>query len=118
MTHGKRIRHRTPAKAKAEREYDARVKVWKTEPGNRVCRACLPITKFEGKPITAFSNLTCDNHHKHGKLGKLLMDERFWIPVCRSCHAWIDANRKAAQALGLLAPAGQWNRLPPGMKPL
>lgn len=29
---------------------------------------------------------TTDNHHERGRLGPLLLDERYWRPCCRRCH--------------------------------
>lgn len=48
-------------------------------------------------------------HHVRGRLGTLLLDERFWLPVSRRGHQWIDANRRAAQERGWLAQKGEWN---------
>ena len=49
-------------------------------------------------------------HHTRGRQGPLLLDERFWIGVCRKCHVWIHRNPNEARSLGLLAPMGQWNK--------
>lgn len=83
--------------------YNARVKVWKTE--RPVCDICLRGDVSPGQEPRP----TQDCHHQRGKLGPLLMDERFWIPVCRPHHAWIDANRDLARAMGLLCARGEWN---------
>lgn len=50
-----------------------------------------------------------DVHHSRGRAGSLLIDERFWIPVCRRAHNWIQANPERARALGLLCQPGEWN---------
>lgn len=49
-------------------------------------------------------------HHTYGRVGSLLLDEKFWKPVCRECHNWIGAHPKAARERGLIAPLGQWNQ--------
>lgn len=51
-------------------------------------------------------------HHVRGRIGRLLLDERFWVPVCRVHHARIHARPAEARALGLLAQPGQWNTVP------
>ncbi len=105
------IRRRTPL-ARARRRINAisttrrrslnayakAARAWKAQPENRACR-------FPGcrRPAT-------DIHHTRGRIGSLLTDTRFWVPVCRSHHDWIGANPASARDLGLLAPLGQWNR--------
>ena len=41
--------------------------------------------------------------------------EEMWVakPGKAAAYAWIDANRAEARKLGLFAPEGQWNELPP-----
>lgn len=60
---------------------------------------------------------TSDVHHSRGRLGPLLMDQRFWIPVCRTCHDWIGSNPDAARKLtwksiAVLCAKGEWNSPP------
>lgn len=62
-------------------------------------------------------NPTVDVHHSRGRLGSLLCDMRFWIPVCRTCHDWIGSNPDAARKLTwngipVLCEKGQWNSPP------
>lgn len=95
----KRVNQVSDKQRARNRAYNARVKVWKLE--NPQCRAC----RVLGEKV----NPTEDCHHKRGKLGKLLMDERHWIPMCRMHHDWIRDNPNLARALGLLAQPGQWN---------
>lgn len=49
-------------------------------------------------------------HHRRGRAGKLLLDERFWIPVSADGQMWIHANPAAARERGLLCAVGLWNR--------
>jgi len=63
------------------------------------------------------TNPVDDIHHSRGRLGSLLSDTRFWIPTCRTCHAWIDSNRNAARELTwngvpVLCEKGEWNSPP------
>jgi len=48
-------------------------------------------------------------HHSRGRLGALLLDERFWFAVSLAGHQWIDANRNEARKRGFLGPVGTWN---------
>jgi len=48
-------------------------------------------------------------HHRNGRLGSLLMDKRFWIPVSREGHRKIHDAPDWARANGLLAHIGEWN---------
>lgn len=42
-----------------------------------------------------------DIHHTEGRIGDKLNDSSTWIPVCRSCHIFIEENPIAAKNLGL-----------------
>lgn len=50
-----------------------------------------------------------DCHHTRGRIGALLMDQRFWKPLCRRHHEWVHAHPAKARELGLLCEAGKWN---------
>ncbi|PVH26266.1 hypothetical protein DC487_01175 [Sphingobacterium corticibacter] len=39
-------------------------------------------------------------HHKKGRINNLLTDERYFLPVCRSCHQVIELNPVLAKELG------------------
>lgn len=53
-----------------------------------------------------------DVHHQRGKVGRLLCDTRFFLPVCRGCHDWIHQHPNRARELGLIAPASEWEVYP------
>lgn len=60
---------------------------------------------------------TEDVHHSRGRLGSLLCDQEWWVPVCRVCHDWIGSNPNAARELTwngipVLCENGQWNSPP------
>ena len=40
-----------------------------------------------------------DVHHKKGR-GKYHLDVDTWMPVCRSCHMWIETHPEEAKDLG------------------
>lgn len=42
-----------------------------------------------------------DVHHMAGRIGANLMDENTWLPVCRSCHKWIEEHPAEAKERGL-----------------
>lgn len=96
------IRRESRQHARGRAEYNARVEEWLLLPANQWCR----VAQLLGwKPRRATQ---C--HHIRGRLGPLLMCERFWCPVSADGHAWIDANRDEARRLGLLAQRGDWHR--------
>ena len=75
---------------------------------------------IKGKPCAVFRNQRANqNHHQRGRLGPLLMDKRFWIPVSGKGHRWINAHPAAARKrfafltdgrnLTLLCQIGEWN---------
>lgn len=43
---------------------------------------------------------TTDVHHMKGKIELLLLDTRYFLPVCRKCHDWIEDNPTKAKELG------------------
>lgn len=49
-------------------------------------------------------------HHCNGRTGSLLMDKRFWVPVCAEHHRWIHDHPEQARERGLLCAKGQWNK--------
>lgn len=48
-------------------------------------------------------------HHTRGRLGPLLMDERFWMPISKAGHRWVHANVEQARRHGWLCEPGKWN---------
>ena len=50
-----------------------------------------------------------DLHHSRGRIGSLLIEQRFWKSLCRPCHNFVGDNPKQARAEGFLCPAGLWN---------
>lgn len=57
---------------------------------NKYCKAALPDCQY----------LTTETHHKKGR-GPYLLDQSTWLPVCSSCHHWIEEHPDKAKFLGL-----------------
>ncbi len=41
-------------------------------------------------------------HHVRGRIGAMLLDERYWLAASRSEHDWCHSHPSQARALGLL----------------
>lgn len=97
-----------PSDSSRQRQYrkdaEAFIKKWP------MCACHVDLLKYEGVKCSEDSS---EVHHMRGRLGPLLLDQRFWVPVCRKAHAWIDANRKKARQYGWLCQKGEWNSMPP-----
>lgn len=67
-------------------------------------------TRFKlANPSCDCGGRTRDVHHTRGRAGSLLLDWRYWRPVCRYCHDWIAQHPDAARAEGMLCERGLWN---------
>lgn len=58
-----------------------------------------------------------DIHHQRGRLSKLLMDQRWWVPVSRDGHRKIHDQPDWARGvfwngIPLLCARGEWNKQP------
>lgn len=51
-----------------------------------------------------------DVHHVRGRSGALLLDKRWWEPLCRRCHRWIHDHPADARMQGWLAERGEWGK--------
>lgn len=45
-------------------------------------------------------NPATEIHHKKGRIGKRLIDKRFFLAVCRDCHEFIENNPEWAKQNG------------------
>jgi len=90
------------ARKRASRIYFGMKKIWLAS--HPLCLPCK--TRWEKR------NWTDDVHHCRGRASTLLIDARWWIPVCRNCHDFIQRNPKEARARGWLCDWGQWNSPP------
>ena len=101
-----RIRPRSKRRAKLDGQYNRRATEWKE---GRLC-ACIGLRDGEGRLLCGQASHLCEDvHHTRGRAGTLLLDERFWLPVCRGAHRFIQENPAEARRLGLLCGVGQWN---------
>jgi hypothetical protein len=88
------IRRESKTRAAQNRQYRKKVETW------AVGKRCV----FPG-----CGSRKADCHHTRGRVGALLLDERFWLPLCRRHHDWVVANPQRARELGLLCQRGHWN---------
>lgn len=73
----KAIKPRSDKRAKQESEYNASVKEWKE---GKEC-ALKGYSECEGE-------ITC--HHRAGRRDSMLLDERYWMPVCLGHHIFLE----------------------------
>jgi hypothetical protein len=100
MTRRTRVRPISDRRQVALREYETIKKVWLADPAHQACR-------FAG-----CRRKTRDVHHTRGRVGALLIDTHYWVPLCREHHDWVQAHPNKAREVGLLCPPGKWN-VPP-----
>jgi hypothetical protein len=114
-TPARRIKARTPQRAKDEATYRKEVKAWLALPENQMCHACKPLAESpagaEYLGSGAFHVQPANQcHHKFGRRGRLLLHKPFWLPVCDGCHHFITfISPTIARAAGLLCPEGRYN---------
>jgi len=74
-----------------ERQYNKRVKIWKV-----------------GKMCAVYPYLPCvDNHHRKGREGDMLLNEKYWLPVSREGHNFINQFPDIARERGWIINRGQ-----------
>ena len=108
----RRIKARTPGRAKDESTYRKEVSAWLALPKNHWCAACQPLAKvMQGIDDPIFLRAPATQcHHKFGRRGRLLLHKPFWVPVCEDCHYIITfVNPTAARKAGVLCPEGRYN---------
>jgi hypothetical protein len=94
------MRSATKARAKELRAYSKRLESWKRE--HPYCHACEILMPYRDGQQRRTIRQTSDCHHVRGRNGALLLDERYWLAVCRWCHEWITLHGREARALGLI----------------
>ena len=82
---------RSQKRAKQEKEYSAKRKIFLSE--HPLCQA-----NISG----LCTSQSTDIHHIKGRSGELLLEVSEWMSACRSCHDWIHLNPKIARDKGLL----------------
>ena len=53
-----------------------------------------------------------DLHHWAKRAGKLYLENRLWLCLCRRCHEWVHRHEQIAQRDGWIAPQGCINDYP------
>lgn len=82
----KRISVRSVKRMAEERLYDKKKKEYLTEHIRCEVKGCNRVSE--------------QLHHRKGRIGKLLYDERFFMAVCREHHTEIEVNPDAAKKNG------------------
>ena len=78
--------------------YEERAEWLKAHPA---CMICL-VRGMTPAPAT-------EVHHRFGRVGSLLRDQRGWCASCVHCRDWPHANPREARELGVLGPPELWN---------
>lgn len=50
--------------------------------------------------IEGCAKIATSVHHQKGRIGSLLLDERFWFPTCLHCHAFLESHPEWAKEKG------------------
>jgi len=95
--------------------------IWKSQGKDKYCKECwysiekpksiAPVSKKMRETIDQYSKIrtaylqgctgvATDVHHKAGR-GENHLKMSTWLPVCRTCHTWIELHPKEAKELGL-----------------
>lgn len=102
----KPMRRASTALAARRRQYSKQRKVFLNRPENQWCPVAAAgltghVWLSSGRPRLEIQ--TTDVHHRKGRDGKLLLDERYWLAVSRAGHEFIHANPNEARKHGWLA---------------
>lgn len=86
----KGIARRSPKRAKEEREYNKERKIYLSENSN-----------CELKVLGVCTHVATTIHHSRGRIGKLLLDKKWWKRGCLECHKWVEEHPEKAKELKL-----------------
>ena len=95
------IKSRTNKRAAEERQYRKEVAEWIKG------RCCFGCQYGFGGGIRIKAATEC--HHSRGRIGKLLLDKRYWVPLCRDCHDLAHREIAKAREFGIICMKGKWN---------
>ncbi len=84
------INRESKSRAKENRIYIVENKIFLKE--NPICQANIKDT---------CTKTATQVHHKKGRIAKLLLDKKYWLPGCDPCHKWIELHPIEAKELGL-----------------
>ena len=73
------LKKASPKREEQNMEYNAARNVWLA---GKLCACC-------GDPAS-------DVHHKLGRTNELLLEKKYWLPVCRPCHVLITTDTEYA----------------------
>lgn len=82
------IRKEAPKRAKENRQYSKDRAEFLSRPENQFCRV---YPWLEATTV----------HHGKGRIGKLLLDQRWWVPLSPPGHSWAEENPEEAKAMGI-----------------
>jgi len=85
-------------------QYHRRAKAWLLEQKRKQWWCSIGFELF-GKRLEV-----TEVHHRNGRLGSLLLDERFWVAISSQAHDWVHRRILDARKRGWIAPEGQWNK--------
>lgn len=85
-----RIAPRSKKQSKLETGYRKLRELFFKDPKNHVCKARLYGCSYEATDV----------HHTRGR-GIYMIDVSTWLPVCRSCHEFIELHPTLSKELGL-----------------
>lgn len=89
-TKPKAASHKIPKVSKKRKienlQYSADRLIFLSRPENKIC------------PITGTT--TTDVHHKKGRIGSLLLNQKYWLAVSREGHQKIEENPEWAKEMG------------------
>lgn len=97
MIRKRRLSPISAARRKRMAAYGIKVSKWKR--ANPLCKVCFT----RGRKVAK----TQDCHHRRGRVGQLLFEEKYWLPVCRPCHIHIHAHCGWAKNYGFIEKWGQ-----------
>lgn len=73
-----------------------------------VCPVAVYLNENKLMPFQVDEQLFCV-HHKRGRRGKLLRDQRHWMAISFTGHEWVHNNMEEARKHGWLCEAGKWD---------
>jgi hypothetical protein len=87
------VRARSPKRAAQERVYRERARDFLYGTDRDQVRPC----EFP----KGCDRIAREVHHRKGRVGPLLLDERFWSALCKPCHAWVTGHPERSYELGI-----------------
>jgi hypothetical protein len=91
----KRLPRMSKKRGVANREYLKKRKEFLTE--NPLCEA----GDILAPHFTACTEMATEIHHSRRR-GPLLCDVRYFVPICRACHTYVETHANLSRTLGLL----------------